>query len=261
MNRLKKMYKLLPPLLVRDIKERYAGSAIGVFWTFMQPLLIILLYWLVFSQIIKIRIHTDSGEIPFLAFLLSGLLPWFAIQEGILRGASSIVEKGYIIKKVFYPSELFPISAALSSSIHHGIGFFVFLLFFFISRGGILPFQIPALVFLLLLQIMLTIGVSLLLSALAVYLRDIIQILGIVFQALFYLTTILYPITSVPKSLKMYIDLNPFTSLIESYHNVILYGKYPEIGNILYISITTVIAMLSGILIFRRLKRGFTDVL
>lgn len=255
------MYKLLPPLLVRDIKERYAGSAIGIFWTFMQPLLFILLYWLVFSQIIKMRIHTDSGEIPFLAFLLSGLLPWFAIQEGILRGASSIVEKGYIIKKVLYPSELFPISAALSSLIHHGIGFLIFLLVFFISRGGITLFQIPALGVLLLLQIMLTIGVSLLLSALAVYLRDILQILGIAFQALFYLTTILYPMTSVPKSLKRFIDLNPFTSLIESYHNVILYGKYPEISNMLYISATTVIAMLSGILIFRRLKRGFADVL
>jgi len=261
LKRLKKIYKLLPPLIVRDIKERYAGSAIGVLWTFIQPLLFILLYWVVFSQIIKMRIHTDSGEIPFLAFLLSGLLPWFAIQEGILRGASSIVDKGYVIKKVFYPSELFPISAALSALIHHGIGFAVFLLVFFISKGGIALFQIPALVFLLLLQIMLTIGVSLLLSALAVYLRDILQILGIAFQALFYLTTILYPMTSVPKSLKRFIDLNPFTPLIESYHNVILYGKYPEISDILYIFATTIIAMLSGILIFRRLKRGFADVL
>jgi len=261
MTRLKKVYKLLPPLLMRDIKERYAGSVMGVFWTFMQPLLFILLYWLVFSQIIKMRIHTDTGEIPFLVFLLSGLLPWFALSEGILRGASSIVDKGYIIKKVFYPSELFPISAAISSFIHHGIGFFVFLLIFFISKGGILPFQIPALVFLLLLQIMLTIGLSLLLAAISVYLRDVLQLLGIAFQALFYLTTILYPITSVPKSLTRFIDLNPFTSLIEGYHNVILYGKYPEIGNILYISATTVIAMLSGVFIFRKLKKGFADVL
>jgi len=261
MTKLMKLYKLLPPLLMRDIKERYAGSAIGVFWTFMQPLLFILLYWLVFSQIIKMRIHTDTGEIPFFAFLLSGLLPWFALSEGIVRGASSIVEKGYIIKRVLYPSELFPISAVLSSFIHHGIGFLVFLVVYFVSRGGIALFQIPAIGGLLLLQLMLTIGFSLFLSALSVYLRDILQILGIAFQALFYLTTILYPMTSVPKSLRRFIDLNPFTSLIEGYHNVILYGKYPEVSHIFYIFLTTVIAMLSGVFIFRKLKKGFADVL
>ncbi len=71
-GRIKKLYKLLPPLLSRDIKERYAGSALGIFWTFLQPLLFILIYWMVFSKIMKIRVQTDTGDVPFFAFLLSG---------------------------------------------------------------------------------------------------------------------------------------------------------------------------------------------
>ncbi len=259
--RLKKTYRLLPPLLARDIKERYAGSVLGVFWTFIQPVLFMLVFWLVFSQIIKVRISVDSGEIPYLAFLLSGLLPWFALQEGIIRGASSLVEKGFIIKKVFYPPELFPISAVLSSFIHHGTGLFIFLVIFFIYKGGISLFQLPAVALLLFLQLMLTIGFSFFLSALSVYVRDILQVLGVIFQALLYLTTILYPISSVPKGLRFIVDLNPFTWLIEGYHSVILYGRYPEISSLLYLSIFAAVVFFLGIVIFRRLKGGFADVL
>lgn len=261
MSKLMKLCKLLPPLLIRDIKERYAGSTFGILWTILQPLLFILLFWLVFSKIIRIRIPSDTGDIPFIAFLLSGLLPWFALQEGVTRGVSSIVEKGYIIKKVLYPYELFPLSAVLSSFIHHGIGFFVFLLVFFLYKGSILFFQIPLIIALLLCQLLLTVGVSLLLSALAVYLRDILHIIAVAFQAVFYLTTILYPITAVPEELKPIICLNPFTMLIESYHNVILFGKYPEMSHILYLLIFTSVVFISGYYIFRKLKRGFVDVL
>lgn len=261
MNKLKKLYKLLPPLLARDIKERYAGSTFGVLWTILQPLLFILLFWLVFSKIIKIRIPSDTGDIPFIAFLLSGLLPWFAMQEGVTRGVSSIVEKGYIIKKVFYPYELFPLAAVLSSFMHHGIGFFVFLVVFFLYKGSILFFQIPLIIALLVCQLILTAGIALLLSALAVYLRDILHVIAVAFQAIFYLTTILYPITAVPEELKLIIYLNPFTMLIESYHNVILFYKYPEINHTLYLLIFTTAVFITGYFTFRKLKRGFVDVL
>ena len=221
-DKMKKIIKLLPPLLGRDIKERYAGSVFGVSWTFLQPLFFILLYWIVFSQIMKIRIPSDAGDVPFFAFLLSGLLPWFAFQEGIIRGASSIVEKRQIIKKVIFPAELFPLSSVMCAFIHYGIGIFLFLSGFFVWKGGISLFQLSSLFGLLLLQLALTSGLSLLVAALSVYIRDIIHIIGVVFQVIFYLSTILYPITSVPEKLKGVILLNPFTSLIEAYHSVIL---------------------------------------
>lgn len=261
LGRIKKLYKLLPPLLSRDIRERYAGSALGIFWTFLQPLLFILLYWLVFSRIMKVRIHTDTGEIPFLAFLLSGLLPWFALQEGIVRGASSIVEKRHIIKKVIFPAELFPLASVISALIHHGIGIIIFLSVYFFWKGTVSPVQLFAIVGLLSLQVVLTSGLSLLFASLSVYVRDIIQILGIVFQVIFYLSTILYPITSVPEEFRTVILLNPFTTLTEAYHEVILYGRYPGPGSMIYLLALTIGAAYAGTYVFRKLKGGFADVL
>ena len=261
LDRIKKLYKLLPPLLLRDIKERYAGSALGVFWTFLQPLLFILLYWLVFSQILQVKIQADTGEIPFIAFLLSGILPWFALQDGVVRGASSIVDKRNILKKVIFPAELFPLASVISALIHNGIGIIIFLFVFFIWKGTVSPLQLFAIVGLLSLQIVLTSGLSLLFSSLSVYLRDITQILAIVFQLFLYASPIFYPITFVPERFKTIIHLNPFTALIESYHNVILYGKYPETGSMVYLMVFTIGAAYTGIYIFRKLKSGFADVL
>jgi len=260
-NKLKKLFRLVPPLFIRDIKERYAGSVMGVFWTFLQPVLLILLYWLVFSQIMKIRVRADTGEIPFLVFLLSGLLPWFALQEGVMRGASSIIDKRHVIKKVIFPAELFPITAVTSSFAHHGIGFLIFLVVYFFWKGDISLFQISFTAGILFMQIVLTTGLSFLFSSLTVYLRDIAQVLGIVFQALFYMSTILFPMTAIPDKLKFFISLNPVTSLSEAYHNVILYNRSPEVGGMIYLSVVTVFAFVGGVYLFRKLKRGFADVL
>ena len=260
-EQIKKLYKLLPPLLLRDIKERYAGSTIGIFWTFLQPLLFILLYWMVFSQILKIRIQADTGEVPFLAFLLSGLLPWFALQDGVVRGASSIVDKRHVIKKVIFPAELFPLSSVVSSLIHHGVGIIVFLIVFFLWEGSISILQIFFIITLLFIQILLASGLSLFFSAVSVYIRDIIQVIGVAFQVLFYVSPILYPLSSVPEKFRFFIFLNPATPLAEAYHNVILYDRLPGTGGMIYLNIITIAAVISGVYIFRKLKRGFADVL
>lgn len=260
-EKIKKLYKLLPPLLVRDIKERYAGSLIGVFWTILQPVLFVSLYWIVFSQIMKIRVQTDTGDVPFFAFLLSGILPWFAIQEGITRGASSILEKRHLIKKVIFPLELFPLLSVLSAFIHYGIGIIIFLCMFFVWTGSVSLLQIFGIAFLMLLQLFLASGLSLLFSALTVYIRDITQILGVAFQVLFYISTILYPLTSVPERLKIFVQLNPITAMAEAYHSVILYNKIPELYGMIYLVSFTVLSGASGLWIFRKLKRGFADVL
>lgn len=261
LSRLEKLYKILPPILLRDLKERYAGSVLGIFWAFLQPLLLVLLFWLVFSQILKVRIPSDTGDVPFIAFLLSGLLPWFAFQDGVMRGTTSILDKRHIIKKVIFPSNVFPLSAVLSSFIHHGIGILLFLVVFFIWKGELSHSQLIFIPLLFCLQILLASGLALFFSSIAVYVRDITQVLGFVFQLIFYTSTILYPLTAVPESLKKIILLNPVTSLAEAYHSLILYDRYPDIYGIGYLVVITILAVLLGIYTFRRLKRGFSDVL
>lgn len=261
LSKLIKLYKLLPSLLIRDIKERYAGSILGIFWTVLQPILLILLYWLVFSEILKIRIPSDTGELPFIAFLLSGLLPWLALQDGIMRGASSILDRRQIIKKVIFPAYIFPLSAVLSSFIHHAVGIFLFLIGVFIWKGGIMPFQLIFIFFLLCLQILLASGLALLFSSLSVYIRDIIQVLGFAFQLVLYSSTILFPLSLVPERLQFIILLNPVTALAEAYHNIILYDKLPDLFSIGYLILITNLSVLAGVYIFRKLKSGFSDVL
>jgi len=260
-DQIKKVYKLLPPLLLRDVKERYAGSIIGISWTFLQPVLFILIYWMVFSQVLRIRIQTDTGDIPFIAFLLSGILPWFALQDGVLRGASAILDKRHVIKKVMFPAELFPLSSVMSAFLHHGIGIILFLLVYFIWEGGVSFLQVYFIVILISLQILLTSGLSLLFASLSVYIRDITQVLGVVFQVFFYMSSILYPITAVPEKFKKIILLNPFTTFIEAYHSVILYNRPPGTGAMIYLLCLTGAMLFAGIQVFRKLKKGFADVL
>lgn len=261
LSNLRKLYKLLPPLILRDIQERYAGSTLGISWAFLQPILLISLYYMVFSQILKIRVPSDTGDVPFIAFLLSGLLPWFALQDGIMRGASSILDRRHIIKKVIFPAYVFPLAAVLSSFVHHAVGILLFLAVFFIWKGGILPFQFVFIFSLLCLQILLASGLALLFSSLSVYLRDIVQVLGFAFQLIFYSSTILYPLAVVPERLQFIILLNPVTSLAEAYHDLILYDRLPDIHGIGYLIFVTAVSVFAGIYTFRKLKSGFSDVL
>jgi ABC-type polysaccharide/polyol phosphate export permease len=259
-EKIKKTYRLLPPLLARDIKERYAGSTFGVVWTILQPLSFILLYWIIFSQIMKIRIRIETTDVPFIAYLLSGLLPWFAFQEGIMRGANSVVEKRHILKKVLLPTELFPLVPVLSSLIHYFSGFVIF----FIIYMSIYKLFSPITIYIIpviFLQILFTAGLALFFSSISVYIRDTIQVLGTLLQAVFYISTILYPLNAVPKKFKFLIILNPITSMAECYHSILLYAKYPQPVHILYFTIASILSFLIGVYIFRKLKRGFTDVL
>jgi ABC-type polysaccharide/polyol phosphate export permease len=260
-EKIKKVYKLLPPLLARDIKEKYAGSLLGIFWTLLQPVLYIILYWVVFSQIIKIKIQTDTGDVPFFAFLLSGILPWFAFQEGITRGASSIIEKRHVIKKVMFPVYLFPLSSVMSAFVHYGIGIVIFLTAYFFWKGDVSVLQVVLVFCLMILQIVFSSGLSLMLSAVSVYIRDIVQFLGVGFQVLFYLSTILYPLNSVPAKLKIIVYLNPFTALSEAYHSVVLHGALPETWSMIYLLAATILSAVAGVWVFKKLKPGFADVL
>jgi lipopolysaccharide transport system permease protein len=260
-RRARKLYQLLPPLVARELRERYAGSAFGILWTFLHPVLFILLYWLVFSQVLKIRVKMNTGDIPFLPFLLSGILPWFALQEGVLKGASAILDRRHLIRKIIFPIELFPLSSVVSAFILHSVGIIIFLSLFFIWKGAVTAQQLFFIIILLCIQILLTAGLSFLFSSLSVYLRDIIQVLNVLFQVVFYMSTILYPITAVPDRLKLFILANPITALVESYHSVIFLGVFPRIGSFLYLIIFTAFVVAAGIYTFRKLKKGFADVL
>jgi lipopolysaccharide transport system permease protein len=252
-------FRLIFHIAVRDIKERYAASSVGVLWSFIYPIFFIIIYWFVFSKIMHVK--GISPDIPFLPFLLSGLFPWFAIQEGIIKGTSSIIERGYIIKKMPIPNEIFPIASNISAFFHHSIGFSMFLIIYFINYGFpsfINILTLPALAFM---QIIFSIGCSLLLSSITVYFRDIVQIITIALQGIFFLVPIFYPLSAIPDKFRLIVQINPITNLVEGYRSIIIFNKMPDLFTMLYCAVISIIVTAIGYVIFSRLKHGFADTL
>jgi ABC-type polysaccharide/polyol phosphate export permease len=256
---LKKYITLTIHIVSRDIRERYAGSYLGFLWSFLYPIFFLVIYWFIFSKVIRIRVSVSDES--YLPFLFAGLFPWYAIQDGIIRGTTSIVEKGYVIKKVLLPHELFPLSANISALIHHSIGFAIFLLIYFIWKGipsfeGLLFFP-----FLYCLQLIFSFGWSLLLSSIAVYFRDLVQVIGIALQGVFFLSPILYPPSALPRQFELIMRLNPLVPLMEGYRVIIIQGRTPDLSGLLYFTAFTTTIFLLGLVVFRKLKAGFVDVL
>ncbi|MCP5420410.1 MAG: ABC transporter permease [Gammaproteobacteria bacterium] len=255
--------RLLMPFVRRNIREQYAGSWGGVIWSIFQPLFLILLYWWVFSEIFKIRAPVSDGteSRPFLVFLLSALLPWFAFQDGLIKGSAAIVAHRDVVKKVHFPVIIFPLAAVVAAAISQGIGFCLFLSVLFCWEGHVTVSQMVALTMLLGLQVLATSGLALLLSALMVYLRDISQILALILPAIFYTAPILYPLNLVPKKFHILVFINPFAAFAEGYHSILLDSAWPSFFTISVLVVLTVGALGSGIYVFRRLQTGFADVL
>jgi ABC-type polysaccharide/polyol phosphate export permease len=263
LHRLWGHWRLLPPFIGRELREQYAGSLLGVVWSLLQPLLFILLYWWVFAAVLRTRFPQDSAlaNTPFIVFLLSALLPWFALQEGLNRAASAIISRRDMIRKLHFPAQVFPLAAATAAYIVHGIGYGLFLLALALWQGGLSLTATGSVIVLLALQFLFTAGFGLLLAAFTVYLRDIAQVLGLALTAIFYTAPILYPLTMVPEDFRGFIHLNPFTLFAEAYHHAVLADTWPEPTVLFGLTLSAVAALGLGAYVFRRLEPGFADVL
>lgn len=255
--------RLFPPFVGRELREQYAGSLLGVVWSVLQPLLLILLYWWVFAAIMRIRFPegTALANTPFIVFLLSALLPWFAFQEGLTRAAGAIVGRRDVVRKVHFPVRVFPLAAAAAAFVVHAGSYLLFLVVLALWRGGWPVSGWLAVAVLLGLQFATTAGLGLLLAAFTVYLRDIQQVLGLLLAVMFYTAPVLYPLALVPEAFRNLIYLNPFTAFAESYHGAVLAGIWPEPTVLIGLSLFAAGAVAAGTHVFRRLEPGFADVL
>lgn len=248
---------------MRELREQYAGSLLGVMWSLIQPLLFILLYWWVFATVIRIRFPAGSAlaDTPFIAFLLSALLPWFAFQEGLTRAAGAILNRRDVVRKVHFPVQVFPLAAAAAAFVVHAGSYLLFLTAFAVWRGGIAPSTLAVVAVLWSFLFVVTVGLGLLLAAFTVYLHDVQQVLGLLLSVLFYTAPILYPLSQVPEAFHDLIYLNPFASFAEAYHGAVLAGVWPEAAVLAGLSLFAAAALGAGKYVFRRLEPGFADVL
>ena len=244
--------------VLRDLKSRYVGSFMGIFWSVIHPIVLLVCYTFVFSVVFKIRPYSTATD-NFAIFLFCGILPWLYFQDTVLRSCTSIVEHGHLIKKTRFPSEILPISHMISNLIMHLIG--VAILVIVLIALGLFGWTIIFLPIYLLLLMVMALGLGWLMACLQVFLRDTFQILTVVLVFWFWFTPIFYAVEKVPKVLQPWIRLNPLTSVVEGYRSVLLEHQMPSLSGLALLAVYAVIMFVIGGSAFRRTKREFVDVL
>ncbi|MEA2692948.1 MAG: lipopolysaccharide transport system permease protein [Acidobacteriota bacterium] len=255
MNDVRHHLFLLRELVKRDFQGRYAGSLLGFVWSFVQPLWMLVLFTFVFSTVMRVRLAGGPTH-HFSVFLFSGLLPWMALQEGVLRSSTAVTDNASLVKKLRFPAEILVLAVVLAALLHEAIAAVIFL--GVVAVLGDLSWRgLPFLFLALPLQIALTVGLGLLLGSVHVFFRDTAQLLGMVFTGWFYLTPIVYPIESVPSRFLPWIRANPLTALVGLYRQALL-GAAPTGGTGVLVAAAAVL-LSAGFWLFSRLKPAFVD--
>ncbi|RCX06867.1 ABC transporter permease [Extensimonas vulgaris] len=245
----------------REVLGRYRGSALGLLWSFFNPLLMLAVYTFVFSEIFKARWNAASeSKTEFALVLFAGLIVFNLFAECINRAPSLVLSNVNYVKKVVFPLEILPVVALLSSLFHAGISLAVWLLAYSVLVG--LPhattLYLPLLVIPYLLFIM---GLGWALASLGVYLRDVTQFIGVLTTMLMFLSPIFYPATNLPETYRSWLYLNPLTAVIEQTRAVLYWGQVPDFALLaIYWAATFLIAWL-GFAWFQKTRKGFADVL
>ena len=257
MNLVKDLYnyrELLKTNIKKDVGGKYKNSVLGVLWSFINPLLQIAVYALVFQVILKSDIDNYT------VYLCCGLIPWQYFSSVVLRGAATIIDNGNIIKKVYFPREILPISVVTSEGVNFLISTIIIL--GFVILGGIgLSWNILWYFLIFIIQFIVSIGVAFIVSSLTVYFRDLQHLLGIFMQLLFYATPIVYAISSVPAGLQWIVKINPMSYLIEGYRAIFYNRTMPDFQGLLIALAMGIVLCLIGYFVFKKLEKKFAEEL
>jgi ABC-type polysaccharide/polyol phosphate export permease len=255
--------ELIRNLIERDLKVRYKNSLLGIAWSWLNPLLMMVVYTVLFTVFLR---NDSIRHYP--VFLLCGLLPWQFFNESTIRATGSIVENSALVKKVYFPREILPITAVLASLVNFLIALPVF--FVLAIAFGVYPTAWALLLpVVILMQVAFTIGLTLILSTLNVFYRDTRIILNVIMLAWFFLTPVFYPIQTVPQEAEVLgitfnaqlwlRRLNPVASFIASYRDVLYWGAPPGLDFLLRTALTAVIVLVVGYLVFLRFSSRFGE--
>ncbi|SVA06573.1 uncharacterized protein METZ01_LOCUS59427 [marine metagenome] len=250
---------LVQILVARELKARYRGSVLGFFWSFVNPLLLLLVYSFVFTVVMPRGEQLETE--PYAVFLFCGLLPWTWFSSSLSDGASVLIVNGNLIKKVMFPAEILPVVSVVSNMVHFLFGLPIligFLLFYSV------PLRLSELVWfpvVLSVQFILTLGFAMSLAALTVHFRDIKDLLANVLTLWFFATPILYPMSFLPERGKFFMDyLNPFAHLAISYQEILFYdGPFGHWKWLVVLALGGVVLFFIGYALFDRLRDSFAE--
>ena len=252
---------LIATMTKREVIGRYRGSMLGILWSFFNPIFMLVVYTFVFSVVFQARWTGGSeSRLEFALILFSGLLVYTLFSECINRAPGIVLSNANYVKKVVFPLEVLPVVALLTAAFHLAISFVVWLLFYMIFFG--IP-QITILLFPMVLipLLLFTLGVSLALASLGVFLRDVAQIVSVITTALLFVSPIFFPVSALPEKFQTLIHLNPLTPVIEATREVLIFGEVPSISLWIGQLVVSGLVVWVGYAWFQKMRKGFADVI
>ena len=245
--------QLLKSNVKKEIRGKYKGSFLGILWSFVNPLLTTLVYAIVFPIILR------NSEPHYVTFIVIGILPWTYFTTVIMQGTTTVLMNSGIIKKVYFPREILPISINTSGLINFLISCLIIFIFLICSGIGF-SWYILFLPFIIMIQYIFQQGIIFITSAINVYVRDAEYIINFIINMLFYATPILYSATMFEESaLKWIIYLNPMATIINSYRDILYYQVIPNVSSLLIVLLVSCILFYAGLKIFKKLEKGFAE--
>jgi len=252
--------RLIRSMVRRDILARYRGSFGDVFWTVLNPLLLMGTYFFVFGVVLGSRFGPDQSRTSFALYFLAGMLPWLASSEPAGRASQVILEHRNFVKKLIFPLETLPVNQVISGLVTEGFAALVFLAALLVIRGAV-PLTVVWLPALLIPQLLLALGLCWFLAALGVFVRDLGQIMGFVLTLWFFTTPICYPETSLHGMALVILRKNPMYVLVRGYRAVLLESHAPEFLPLLKLWLVAVTVCVLGYAWFYKLRKSFADVI
>ena len=249
---IKNYFEFLKSNVKKDIRGKYKGSFLGILWSFINPLLSVLVYAIVFPYIMRMKVEN------YLVYLITGMIPWTFFTTAINTGIISILSNADIIKKVYFPRIILPISAVTSALVNFGISCIIVLLFCVLGGVGV-SYHLLWLPVIAAVQYLLLLGITFILSSIEMYMRDIEHIVTFVLAMAFYVTPILYSPDIFPENLSWILKINPMAHLIYAYRDIFLYHRNPSLMGLGIVFLFAILIFIIGYSIFEKLQKGFAE--
>ncbi|MGI9316276.1 MAG: ABC transporter permease [bacterium] len=244
----------------REFQTRYSNSVLGVIWTVLNPLATILIYTLIFSQIMKARLPGVDNNLAYSIYLCSGIVTWGLFAEILSKSQTVFIANANMIKKLSFPRICLPIIVVLNALVNFAIIFAIFLCFLLVT-GNFPGWELATFFPVLLVQVLLAIGLGISVGVLNVFFRDVGQFFTIVLQFWFWFTPIVYPLSILSESIARFVRLNPMTNIVEAYHGIFVTGETPQWSGLLPIAIVAILLCVLGMRLFRKHSGEMVDLL
>ncbi|SLM50325.1 ABC-2 type transporter [Nitrospira japonica] len=255
--------RLVWQMAKREVRDRYAGQALGTLWAVAHPILLMGLYLFLFTFVFPSRVPFGGGQGSAVTYILAGLIPWLTVADAMSRGTGAIVNEAGLVKQVVFPVEILPIKSVLASGLPQGIATFVLLLYMAAVDRHV-PLLAAMLPLLFLLQLMVMAGLVYVLSSVGAYVRDLREIVQVFVSAGVFVAPILYSEESIERTVPGFaslLSLNPFSHLVWCYQDALYYGRFVHPVSWLLLLLLSPAVLFLGYRVFRKLKLMFGEVL